>query len=92
MRGEHTRLGDSREALGGDPPTCSRAHLDGERDVCVGAEAPAPVAGAVVEAAACEDSRGVARARLKAQTPPPTFLPVPPPRSAPRDGSGLQDA
>lgn len=62
------------------PPTCSRAHLDGERDVCVGAEAPAPVAGAVVEAAACEDSRGVARARLKAQTPPshlPPRAPLP---------------
>ena len=65
-RGENTRLGFQggswRRSPSPPPVTCTRTYLDGKCDVRVGAEAPAPVAGAVVEAAACEDSHGVGRA------------------------------
>lgn len=46
-------VGDSREGSRRRAPTRSGAHLDGECDVGIGAEAPAPVAGAVMEAATC---------------------------------------
>lgn len=45
--------GDPREGSWRRVPTCSRAHLDGQCDVRIGAEAPAPVTGAVVEASTC---------------------------------------
>lgn len=67
----------SRGALG--------AHLDGERDVRVGTEAPAPVAGAVVEAAACTGTDvGVRPGHPLTCHVPPT------PGSVPRKALGLQ--
>lgn len=61
------------------------AHLDGERDVCVGTEAPAPVAGAVVEAAACTGTD------VGVRPGHPLTCRVPPTRgSAPGKALGLQ--
>lgn len=57
------------------PAMCTWTHLDGKCDVRVGAEAPAPVAGAVVEAAACEDSHGVGRAGQGHAPGAPSVLP-----------------
>lgn len=63
--------GDSREGSWRRVPICSRAHLDGQCDVRIGAEAPAPVTGAVVEAATCgEGRRDEVRARHHPQLYP----------------------
>lgn len=46
-------MGSYGEGLSGDGTTGSETHLDSQRDVCIGTEAPTTVTGAVVEAATC---------------------------------------
>ena len=67
--------GSWRRSPSPPPVTSARTHLDGKCNVRVGAEAPSPVAGAVVEAAACEDSRGVGRAGQGHAPGAPSILP-----------------